>query len=177
MTTLPRRSAHGFTLIELIVVTSTVALMSGILLERVLFYQEMAERVSMQQIVRTLRISLQLQAANLIAKNRLDELPNLAQQNPMRWLAQKPENYGGEIVSIGQNNVVSGNWYFIPESKKLIYLVHNGGTFRSESVNPKQVIYEIRLLRSETETGGGGEGAIEGVVLEQVNSYEWFKQS
>lgn len=167
----------GFTLFELIVVTSAVALMSGILLDRLLLYQEMAERVSMQQTVRALRISLHLQSVNLIVKNRLDALPRLAEQNPMEWLAQPPDNYAGEFVSIGQGSVAPGQWYFNPESKKLIYLVHNGSRFRSENVHPKQVIFQARVLRSESEKGEDGAGAIEGVVLEEVNAYEWFKQS
>lgn len=170
-----KSAKRGFTLIELVVVTSVVAVTAGVLLERVLYYQEMAERVAMQQTVRALRISLHLQVANLIAKNRLEELPRLADQNPMRWLAQAPDNYGGEVVSIGKENVVSGQWYFNSQSKNLIYLVHNGSNFRSESVNPKQVIFRARMVRSEYEKGPEGEGLVEGVILEQVNFYEWFR--
>jgi prepilin-type N-terminal cleavage/methylation domain-containing protein len=172
-----RTGQRGFTLIELIVVTSVVAVTAGVLLDRILHLQEMAERVAMQQTVRALRVSLQLQAANLIVKDRLEELPALAKQNPMKWLAQSPDNYAGEFISAGKENVAPGQWYFNPESKKLIYLVHNGMNFRPESVNPKQVIYQARLLRSESETGGDGAGAIEGVVLEEVNAYEWFEKS
>lgn len=170
-----RAAARGFTLIELVVVTSVVAVTAGVLLERILYYQEMAERVAMQQTVRALRISLQLQVANLIVKNRVDELPRLAAQNPMKWLAQPPDNYAGEFVSIEKGNVVSGHWYFNPESKNLIYLVHNGSNFRSETVNPKQVIFKARMVRSETEQASDGERLIEGVVLEQINAFEWFK--
>lgn len=172
----PRRQ-RGFTLVELVVVTSVVALTAGILLDRILYYQEMAEKVSMQQTVRALRVSLQLQVANLIVQNRVDELPTLANQNPMKWLAQAPDNYAGEFVSIGKGSVVPGQWYFNTEGKSLIYLVHNGTNFRSESVDPKQVIYQARVIRSEAEQGVDGAGAVEGVVLEQVNAYEWFKQS
>ena len=165
---------RGFTLIELIVVTSAVALLAGVLLERVLAYQEMAERVAMQQTVRALRFSLQLQVANLIVKNRLHEVAELAEQNPMKWLAQPPENYAGEInVSMKKNTVVSGHWYFDSSSKKLIYLVHNGRHFRAETSDARQVEFQARLLRSDSEKGRDGKGAIEGVVLEQVNAFEW----
>src|SRR5690606_1097193 len=116
--------------------TSVVAVTATVLLDRFLYYQEMAEKVSMQQVVRTLRISLQLQVANLIAKNRIDELPKLAQQNPMKWLAQPPDNYAGEFVSTRKLSVVTGQWFFDPESKKLFYLVHNGTNFRSENNGP-----------------------------------------
>lgn len=177
MTTQRRRPPRGFTLLELIAVTSAVALMSGILLDRILVYQEMAERVSMQQVVRSLRISLQLQVANLIAKNRIEALPKLAEQNPMVWLAQPPDNYAGEFVSARQGSVAPGQWYFNLESRKLIYLVHNGTHFRSESIGPKQVVFQARVIRSKSEKGEDGAGAIEGIVLEEVNAYEWFKQS
>lgn len=169
--------ARGFTLIELVVVTSVVAVTAAILLDRILYYQEMAEKVAMQQVVRSLRVSLQLQVVNLIAKNRLDELPKLADQNPMKWLAQPPDNYAGEFISTRKLSVATGHWFFDPESKKLFYLVHKGANFRSENNGPKQVVFQARVLRSETEPGADGMGAIEGVVLEQVNAFEWFKQS
>ena len=170
-------SARGFTLIELLIVTCAVALTATVVLDRLLYYQEMAEKVAMQQVVRTMRISLQLQTANLIAKNRLEDIPRLAEQNPMHWLAQPPDNYAGESISMRKESVATGQWFFDVESKKLFYLVHNGANFRSENNGPKQVAYQARVLRSETEQGVDGAGAIEGVVLEQVNAFEWFKQS
>ncbi|HVL75159.1 MAG TPA: type II secretion system protein [Noviherbaspirillum sp.] len=171
----PTRSrARGFTLLELVVVTSTVALLSGVLLDRVQFYQEMAERAAMQQTAGAIRTSLYLQALNLIAKGRHNEIDELAKRNPMEALAEKPANYGGEIISVRQNNVVSGHWYFNSDDKTLIYLVHNGKHFRAEH-DPKQVVYRVRILRGER-AENGSEKPVEGVILEQVNSFSWFKQ-
>lgn len=168
-----KRPAPGFTLIELIVVVCAVALLSGVLLNRVLFYQEMAEKVAMQQTLTAIRTSLYLQSLNLIAKKRAAELPQFAEQNPMDWLAEKPENYAGDLVSMGKENVASGHWYFDSMGKKLVYLVHNGKNFRPD-VDPKQMIYGIRILRGEA-APEGEESTVEGVILEQLNSSTWFK--
>lgn len=163
---------RGFTLIELIVVTSAVALLSAVVLDRVLLYQELAEKVSVQQAITAIRTSLHLQALNLIAKNRAEELPALAEQNPMDWLAEKPANYAGEFVSTRKNNVVSGRWYFSVDDKKLIYLVHNGKHFQPET-EPKQIIYGVKILRGKS--ASGEDDVVEGVILEQLNSFSWFK--
>ena len=43
---LPVKSAPGFTLLELLVVILVVSLLSGVLLERLWFYQEQAEKAA-----------------------------------------------------------------------------------------------------------------------------------
>lgn len=163
----------GFTLVEVLVVASTLALLAGILLNRILHYQELAEQVSVQQTISAIRTSLQLQALNLVAKGRAGEIADFANQNPMDWLAEKPPNYVGEVISNRKNSVVFGHWYFDSGEKKLVYLVHNGKRFWSES-EPKQIVYAVRVLRGEAGPGGG-KGVIEGVVLEQLNTFSWFK--
>lgn len=171
----PRRRATGFTLFELVVVVIVVAIMLAIVLDRMLFYVEMAEKVAMQQTVGSIRSSLHLQTASLIAKNRANELPNFAQQNPMDWLAEKPANYVGEIDDSSRKNVASGSWFFDVKAKNLVYLVHNGKHFRSGNVEPNQVMFRVKLLLGKADPTRPDEVFVEGVVLEQVNAYSWSR--
>ena len=175
-----REAVHaGFTLIELVIVIALVGVLIGVLLDRVRYYQEMAEKVAMEQTVGAMRSSLHLQVANLIVKNRSDLLPTLAEQNPMEWLAEKPANYGGEIISVLQDNVVSGQWYFNSGDKTLIYMVHNGRHFQAGTMTPKRVEFRAKLLLGKNVPRPGEleskERFVEGVILEQVSPHTWFK--
>ncbi|MBI3229478.1 MAG: prepilin-type N-terminal cleavage/methylation domain-containing protein, partial [Burkholderiales bacterium] len=91
------RRAVGFTLIEVAVTVAIIAVLAGLLLDRIMFYRDQAEQVAMQQVIGNLRSALHLQLALLLARNREQELLQLSQQNPMDWLAEKPSNYFGEI--------------------------------------------------------------------------------
>lgn len=167
-----RRGSQGFTLFEFVVVTSVVALLSGTFLTRYLNYQELAEKVQVEQTVSAIQISLHLQTLSLIAKNQFEELEKLSQRNPIEALAQPPSNYLGEMISTRKLNVVSGAWFFDSDEKKLIYLVHNGDNFRSDT-EPKQIQYGVRIVRG-TAHAEGGKGAIEGMTLEALNDFSWF---
>jgi general secretion pathway protein G len=173
-----RRKRSGFTLIELVVVIALVSVLIGVLLDRVQYYQEMAEKVAMEQTVSAIRGSLHLQVANLIVKDRADMLPALAEQNPMDWLAEKPANYAGMIISVRKDSVVSGQWYFNESDKTLIYLVHNGRHFQAGNVQPKRVVFRTKLLFGNNVPRRGerqsNEPFIEGVILEQVSTHKWF---
>lgn len=58
------RAAAGFTLLELVVVVAVVCVMLSIVLDRLLYHLEMAEKVAMEQMVGIMRSSLHLQTAS-----------------------------------------------------------------------------------------------------------------
>ena len=59
--------ARGFTLIELLVVVCVVALLFGVGLERLLRYQELAERTAVEQNLAAINVALTSKFAALIA--------------------------------------------------------------------------------------------------------------
>ena len=63
-----RCASPGFTLIELIVVVCIVALCAALLLDRLRFYQEAAEKAVMEYTVATLKSALQLRVAALLVR-------------------------------------------------------------------------------------------------------------
>lgn len=169
------RAAAGFTLLELVVVVAVVCVMLSIVLDRLLYHLEMAEKVAMEQMVGIMRSSLHLQTASLIARGREEDLALFADQNPMDWLAEKPRNYDGEVEGFDGELVVSGRWIFDKKTKNLIYVVHNGRHFRTGNNGPKQVVFRVKLILGNTEASRGEKALIQGVVLEQANSYSWFR--
>lgn len=169
------RRRRGFTLLELVVVIAVVCFMLSIVLDRLLYYMEMAEKVAVEQTVGILRSSLHLQTVSLIARGRRDELIQFADQNPMSWLAEKPRNYLGEVDDANEPSVASGHWVFEKKGKKLIYVVHNGRYFRTGNNERKQLIYRVKLLYGNHSNSGDENRFIEGVVLEQANTVSWFR--
>ncbi|WP_162845868.1 type II secretion system protein [Herminiimonas fonticola] len=167
----------GFTLLELMVVACIVAILATVLLDRVRFYQKMAEKASVEQTLGVLQSALQLRFTSLIVNSKIGEAPNLVKQNPMLWLAQKPANYAGEYFDQLPEGNVSGHWYFDLKDRDLVYFVHN----RADSKNADGVLPQLRfktklVLAVEDFPGAGGQvagKAIEGVVLEQIVPYAW----
>lgn len=168
-----RMRRAGFTLIELVVTIIVVAILATVLLDRMLFYRDQAERVAMQQVVGNLRSALHLQLTLLLVRNREQELLQLAQQNPMDWLAEKPGNYLGEIDVSTSENLEKGNWYFDKRDKRLLYLFarETGETGKSRG---NRVYLKVKLLRTvpanQLAKGGAlkSKPEVDGIVLEQL---------
>ena len=55
-----RRCARGLTLFEFVVSLTVVMVFAGVLLERLRFYQEAAEKAAMEYTVSTLKTALQI---------------------------------------------------------------------------------------------------------------------
>ncbi len=169
----------GFTLLELAVTVAIIAILSTFLLNRIMFYRDQAEEVAMQQVVGNLRSAMHLQLALLLARNREQELLQLAQQNPMDWLAEKPANYLGEIESSQQPDLLKGNWYFDKRDKRLLYMYASApqstSTLVSAGKNESNRVYlNVKLVRTmparqgRAAKAGAQKLAVEGIVLEQI---------
>jgi len=175
-----RRKRLGFTLIELIVVVCVVALMATLLLSRVLFYQEEAEKVAVEQMLGTLRSALHLQIANLLVNGKDADIAHLADQNPMDWLAEKPKNYVGEYYTPKPDVVAAGNWYFDLQTKNLVYLVSSDGHLHTAVGEGDKLRFRAKLVTSLSNVSASPRvdksagNSVEGVVLEPVISYKWF---
>ena len=120
------RRLAGFSLFELVVSLTLIAVLVGVFLDRALYYREAAEKSAMEQVALDLRSSVNLRVAELVLENRFRELPALAAQNPMELLDRKPQNYLGVLDQPGMQEVVAGNWYFDNTSKEVVYYVDSG---------------------------------------------------
>jgi len=165
---------RGFTLIELAVVISIVALLAGALLDRLLFYQEQAEKAAMEQMAGTVRSALHLQVASLIAKGRPGDIQELLKENPMEWLAEKPANYLGEYFAPKPQDIEPGNWYFDLQTRNLIYSVRNRTHFRTEEKESNLIQFQVQFAPPVKGRKADADNPIEGVILEPVVPYRWF---
>ncbi len=171
MTVSPARS-RGFSLFELAVTVAIIGVLASVLLSRVLWYREEAEKAAMQNVVGVLRSALSMRAGQLVVQGKQHELSKLLTINPMDLLAQKPSNYLGEVSTPQNGKISRGNWYFNRKKMLLVYIAGTGATFQTSE--PKQFFYQIKLLRNMDGASGPNHAdtsqstTIEGVVLAEI---------
>lgn len=163
-----KRSA-GFTLFEIGVAASILAILTTVLAQRLVFYQEQAERVAVDAVVANMRTGLSMAVAGLHINNRGGEVAGLAGQNPIIWLEGMPPNYRGEYYSPGSGEIPPGAWYFDRSTRNLVYLFAKGKTF--SSVASERIYLKVILQHSPTDASESSRASAgkANVVLVQVN--------
>lgn len=161
--------SRGFSLLELVVSLTLVAVLVGVFLDRALYYRELAEKSAMEQVALDLRSSVNLRVAELVLENRFRDLPALTTQNPMDLMVRKPENYLGVLTRSDSKEVVTGNWYFDETSKEVVYYVDSGRYFAPDEQGRMRVAWRVKLVQ-----GVGGAAAPEWARLVLVQPYRWF---
>lgn len=174
-----RNPQRGFSLIELIVTITIIVILAGLLLNRVWFYQEQAEKAAMEQVAGALQSSLVMQYGHLLTTGRDAEVKNLVAENPMRWLQRELPNYAGEFSGITPASIEPGNWAFDLKTHEFIYVPYRTEYFTPGKDGQKWVRYQARLVhepaRRWANAGGANKGAQEltGVLFEPVEPYLW----
>lgn len=172
-----QRRGRGFTLIEFSVVVCIIAILATLLLNRVFLYNEQAEKVAMEQTLGTLRSALHLQVAAYLLNGKTTQIAQLAEENPMNWLAEKPSNYVGEFYTPKEGIIATGSWYYDVPSKNLVYLAHHHENLHVTSSGDYRLQFRAKLTRNPKLAQDGdksNDNLIDGVVLEPVVKYQWF---
>jgi type II secretory pathway pseudopilin PulG len=118
----PSSREQGFSLFEFFVAAGVISLIAALLLDRLLGYQEYAERTALELTVINMRGGLRLRTAELMTQDRLNEVGKLINENPVRWLETPPPNYLGEFANPVPESLPPGNWYFDRTTRELVYL-------------------------------------------------------
>jgi general secretion pathway protein G len=165
----------GFTLFELIVVVCIVAIIAGILLNRLHLYEEAAEKAAMQQTAAAIKSALQMRVASYIISGRDNEIEKLRNENPVSWLQEKPADYAGEFYADAYARVRPGSWYFDLTRRELIYVINLGDNFMPGPDARKWVRYRVRIGYEEApERGGPPRKVLSAVSFAPVQPYAWF---
>jgi general secretion pathway protein G len=165
----------GFTLFELIVVICIVAILAGILFNRLRLYQEAAEKAAMQQTAAAIKSALQMRVAAYMISGRDNEIEKLRNENPVNWLQEKPADYAGEFYADAYARVRPGSWYFDLTRRELIYVINLGDNFKPGPDASKSVRYRVRIeYENVPETGAPLRKVLSAVSFAPVQPYVWF---
>ncbi len=164
----------GYTLLEFWVVAIVFGILAAILLDRLLFYQEAAEKARMESTVATLKGALRLKIVALMVQGRTPECARLAQQNPMDWLESKPVDYLGEFRGAPPESDLRG-WYYEGAAHVLVYRVNNGRLFVPDSRGQRQVRFGITQLPGDLrDSRDACVFLINAPILMPVEPYRWL---
>ena len=161
--------ARGFSLFELAIAVALIGILAGVLLERMVYYQELAEKAAMEQVAMDVRSSVNLRVAELVLENRFRDLNALVLQNPLDLLARKPQNYLGVLDESAPECVAQGGWYFDSKSKEVVYCPDLGRYFTPDERGQKRAAWRIVLV-----PGAKGAEAPQWARFELVKPYRWF---
>lgn len=157
----------GISRFEFAVTAAIVAILAVVLLQRILYYQEEAERAQVRHLIGDLRTVLRMKTAELEVKSHGPEQALLAGQNPMLWLPEKPSNYLGEYYGPADDDIESGNWYFDTKKRELVYVLRHGKFFVTAESN--RWCFKVEFFRLPKILARPSETAKEALVLNQVN--------
>ena len=166
--------SRGFTLLELIVVISVVAVLGTTALDRLLWYQGQAEKASMEYTATMIKSGLWVSAASLMMSEHTSDIRSLATHNPINLLAQKPENYLGEFDNGKTESLESGNWFYDASKHQVVYIVGQRHYFTPEVAGEYTVRYGMKVLYSEIELAPDNKVTyITGITLMPLSKYTW----
>jgi len=166
----PSSGEHGFSLFEFFVAASVISLIAALLLERLLVYQEYAERTAMELTVTNMRSGLRLRTAEFMTQGRLHEVGKLINENPVRWLETPPPNYLGELAHPVPAALPQGNWYFETTTRELVYLPRDNRFFTAAWNSRKDAMrFHVVGVRQAPGTKDRAESRIEWVTLARTN--------
>jgi general secretion pathway protein G len=168
-----RRAAAGLTLIELAISIVIVLALVSVLLERLLYYQEAAEKARVELEIVKLKVALQARIGALIAEHKVVNYAALARENPVQWLDEPMPGYRGEVGPAQAQLMEGGAWYFERDSAQLVYAVNSGRYFAPDSAGRKRIRLHVKLVRARS--GAASEDtAVLGLQVAPVEPYAWF---
>jgi hypothetical protein len=168
------RTLRNLLLLEVLAITVFVGIMAAILLNRLAYYQEAAEKANMEMTISSVRSALRMRMATMMIEGREAQFPSLALDNPMEWLEQKPVNYAGVLSIQRAPGSLVGHWIFDPATRSLIYWVEHGEHFQPDSAGERKVRYQIVLMKEPPTAENSQISLITGARLVLAEPYKWF---
>ena len=167
-----RPGIRGFSVLELVVSVALISVFAGLLLERLLYYQEAAEKAVMELEASKLKLALQVHIGDLIARNQTLDYAQIARENPIGWLDQPPLGYRGEFDGDASTELPKGSWFFDRSKSEVVYLAKLDRNLQSGSGALPRLRWRIKVVRPE---GMDAKNAsVMGMQLVSVEPYRWF---
>ena len=167
-----KRGSNASSVLESAVVVALIGVFAGLLLERLVYYQEAAEKAVMELEANTLKLALQVHIGDLIARNEALDYAQIARENPMRWIDRPPVKYRGEFYGDVSEDLPKGSWYFDRSNAELVYLLDLDRNFRPSMGGRARVRWHVKMVRPVGVAAK--DSMVVGLQLVPVEPYQWF---
>jgi len=168
-----KAACRGYGVLEFLISVALIGVVMLVLLERVDFYRETAEKTSMEQVSREIGWALRLRAAELMLANRNDEIGRMDGANPVVAVDMQLAGYAGAGPSAAEAAVPPGRWFFNREKRELVYFPALTSNFVSESGARPRVAWRVVVVSQAGQPGGRPRP--QWVRFELVQPYRWFE--
>jgi len=161
-------SHAGFTVFELVVSLTLIAVFVAGLLATLLYYEELAEKTVVDLTIRNIRSGLRLELARQITAGGIPDVAGLAASNPVAWLETFPQGYRGEIRSGAAADLEKGGWYFDAQRRELVYVPRLSFHFQMPAGGAPRIGWRLQMR-----SAGAGTGAMSWIEVVPTD-YRWF---
>jgi hypothetical protein len=173
------RDQGGSVRLETIVAVVIIASLSAVLLDRLLYYEEYAEKTVTELTITNMRTGLNLRKAEMMLASAQGTPLGILGDNPMGWLPAPAPNYTGEFAGHAPDAVGDGIWYFDRGARELAYRPNLARHFVPGPDGHAEVRVKVERRRpaliATAEAGAATRAAPwEGVALVLARPYRWF---
>lgn len=170
----PGRRHAGATRMEFLIRLTFVAVIAVVLLDRMLYYQEYAEKTVMEATMVNMRSGMRVRIAELMIAERNREIVDLLRQNPVTWLEKMPPDYVGEIDSAALAKPPRQGWFYDPGKRELVYIPGLSRYFESDREGRKLIRFRVIAKVLPRADDSSGPRYAEGLEIVSINQYRWF---
>lgn len=172
------RLQRGFSLYGLGLMAILISVLAVLLLKRLYYYQEVAEKVRVDLTLKSLNEALKLRMGQLMIADKAYRWRELTEENPFDWFEKKPAGYCGEVS--GSSRVEPGCWVYRLGVGELAYRPINAGhlqtpgrsgllRYRVVAKFAAEADEEIKGIKESTQTA-------DTLSVEPVERYRWLEQ-
>ena len=158
-------------MLELMVAIALIGTFAAVLLDRLLYYQELAEKASMEYTVNVLKLGLQIRIGHLMAQNQVVDFMEVARENPVTWIDVPLPGYRGEIVATPNPQMPSGSWYYDRTQRELVYVTGLSRYLQPDAQGRARVHFRVKVVSPD---GMARNNMVIGLQLAAAEPYRWF---
>lgn len=159
-----------------IVGVAILASLIVVLVERLLYYQEYAEKTVTELTITNMRTGLNLRKAELMMASALGSPAGDLGDNPMGWLPAPDSNYSGEFAGQAPDEAGDGIWYFDRGARELAYRPNLARHFVPGPDGHAEVRVKVQRRPPPPDPAApvANRASWEGVALVLARPYRWF---
>jgi hypothetical protein len=165
-------------LLEWAALVGLIAILAGVLVQRVWALRVDAERVAMATVLANLRQAIGIELGLRAARDGLRSVGELDGADPMDLLPKPPMNYRGALAHPDPARIDGYQWYFETGSRTLVYRVANAQAFDTPLPGPARARFRLKLRYGDRNGNGRfdyGIDELQGLNLVPLERYHWRK--